>query len=99
SHQSMEQLVPAALLNTVDRARKCVELSSPKDGEGLVREAIQCATRLKRTRLLQLNTDLENLIREAADAGDKNLEYQLRQKVSDVRSLLQTLYTSSHLHG
>ncbi|MBO0781304.1 MAG: toprim domain-containing protein, partial [Ktedonobacteraceae bacterium] len=99
SHQSIEQFVPAALLNTVDRARKCVELSSPKDGEGLVREAIQCATRLKRTRLLQLNTDLENLIREAADAGDKNLEYQLRQKVSDVRSLLQTLYTSSHLHG
>ncbi|MBE3560454.1 MAG: DNA primase [Ktedonobacteraceae bacterium] len=99
SRQSLEQLVPAALLETIARARKCVESSSPKDGEGLVREAVQCATRLKRMRLLQLNTELEYLIREAADSGDKVLERQLRQQVFENRKLLRTLYTSTHLHG
>jgi DNA primase len=99
SHQSIEQLVPAELLTAVARVRQCVELRAPKDGEGLVKEAIQCATRLKRARLLQVNTDLEHHIREAVEVGDKDLQRRLWQQVLENRRLLQTLYTSTHLQG
>src|SRR5947199_1252796 len=54
--QSLEQTVPSALLATIDRARKSIESRSPLEGAGLAKEAVQCATRLKRARLLQLNT-------------------------------------------
>ncbi len=49
--QSFEQFVPSALLESVDRARKSVESRSPLEGAGLVKDAVQCATRLKRARL------------------------------------------------
>jgi len=97
--QSFEQFVPSALLSAVARATKHVESRSPQDGAKLVKEAVQCATRLKRMRLLQLNTELQYLIREAANSGDKELERQLRQRVFENKKLLCTLYTSSHLQG
>src|SRR5581483_8810031 len=70
SHQPLEQYVPSALSATVARALKCVESGEPRDGTRLVKEAVQCATRLKRNRLLQLNTELQYLIREVSEAGD-----------------------------
>src|SRR5205085_5763752 len=59
SLQSFEHVVPSALLTTIARARKCVESRSQLDGPGQVKAAIQCATRLKRTKLVQLNTELQ----------------------------------------
>jgi len=97
--QSFEQFVPSALLPAVARVIRDIESKSPQDGAKLVKEAIQCATRLKRMRLLQWNTELQYLIREAANAGDKALEKQLRQQVFENKKLLCTLYTSTHLQG
>ncbi|HEY4033425.1 MAG TPA: DNA primase [Ktedonobacteraceae bacterium] len=97
--QPFEQFVPSALLPTVARAIRSVEPKSPQDGAKLVKEAVQCATRLSRRRRLQLNTELQYLIREAANSGDKVLEKQLRQRVFENKSLLCTLYTSTPLQG
>jgi DNA primase len=97
--QPFEQFVPSALLPTVARVIRDVEPKSPQDGAKLVKEAVQCATRLKRMRLLQLNTELQYLIREAANTGDKVGEKQLRQRAFENKKLLHTLYTSTNLQG
>jgi DNA primase len=97
--QSIEQAVPSALLTTIDRARKSVELRSPKDGAGLLKEAIQCATRLKRARLLQLNMELQLLIREAESAGEVEAGRQLRRQFSTIHRELRTIDSAMHLHG
>jgi DNA primase len=97
--QPFEQLVPLVLLPTVARVMRSFESKPPQDGAKLVNEARQCATRLKRLRLLQLNTELQYLIREAANTGDKDLERQLRQQGFEYQKLLRTLYTSTHLQG
>jgi DNA primase len=99
SHQPFEQYIPSALLATVARAQKCVESRSLKDGAGLVKEAIQCATRLKRTRLLQRNTELRYLIDEATHAGDSAGVRQLRQRLSEIYRELRTIDTATHLQG
>ncbi|QBD80346.1 DNA primase [Ktedonosporobacter rubrisoli] len=98
SHQPFEQHVPSALLATVARAQKCVESRYPRDGEP-VKEAIQCATRLKRTRLLQLNTELKYLIHEAAEAGDSVAVRQFLLQVSQIERQLRTINTAMRLHG
>jgi len=95
----MEQAVPSALLTTIDRARKSVESRPPKDGAGLLKEAVQCATRLKRARLLQLNTELNYLIKEAESAGEVEAGRQLRQRFSAIRQELRTIDSAMHLHG
>ncbi len=97
--QSIEQAVPSALLTTIDRARKSVESRPPKDGAGLLKEAVQCATRLKRARLLQLNTELNYLIKEAESAGEVEAGRQLRQRFSAIRQELRTIDSAMHLHG
>jgi DNA primase len=97
--QSFEQFVPFALLSAVARAIKRVESKFPQDGAKLVKEARQCAARLKRMRVLQLNTELQYLIEEAAKSGDKDHERQLRQQGFEYQKLLCMLYTSSHLQG
>lgn len=97
--QPFEQFVPSVLLPTVTRVIRSVESKPPQDGAKLVNEARQCATRLKRLRLLQLNTELQYLIREAANTGDKDHERQLRQQGFEYQKLLRTLYTSTHLQG
>jgi DNA primase len=99
SHQPFADLVPATLLATVARAQKCVESRSPKEGMGLVKEVIQCATRLKRIRLLQLNTELEYLIREADDAGNSAESRQLRQQLLTIHQQLRTIDSATHLQG
>ncbi|HEX4205166.1 MAG TPA: DNA primase [Ktedonobacteraceae bacterium] len=99
SHQSFEQFVPVELLDAVARALKCVEMRAPKDGARLVKEAVQCATRLKRTRLLQLNIDLQYLIREAVESGEQVQIRQLEQQLSIIQRQLRTLYSATHLQG
>ncbi len=97
--QPFEQFVPSALLPTVARVVKNVESKSPQDGAKLVKEVVQCATRLKRMRLRQLNTELQYLIREAADEGDKAHERQLRQQAFEYQRQLRTIDNSIHLQG
>jgi len=99
SLQPVEQFVPSELLGTVARAHKCVESSSLKDGAGLEKEAIQCATRLKRTRLLQLNTELTYLIDEAVRTGDSMAVRQLSLQLSALQRELRTLYSATHVQG
>jgi len=97
--QSFEEFVPAALLATVDRARKCVESGSPLEGAGLVKAAVQCATRLKRARLLQLNTDVKYLMDEAKKTGDVAGEQQFRRQLVGIHQQLRTIDSAMHLQG
>src|SRR5450755_440959 len=99
SNQPFEQFVPSELLTTVARVQKCVESETSRDGAGLVKEAVQCATRLKRTRLLQLNTELSYLIREADQASDKASIGQLQLRQLEICQQLRTLNSAMHLHG
>ncbi len=96
--QSIEQFVPSALLETVARAQS-IESGSPLDGAGLVKAAVQCATRLKRTRLLQSNTELQYLIRGATEAGESATVRQLQQQSLEIHRQLRTIDSAMHLQG
>ncbi len=98
-HQSFEQYVPSALLETIARARKSVELKSPLSGTGLIKDAKQCASRLKRMRLLQSNTELRYLMSEAKEAGDVESVQQFQQKLLAIHRQLRTIDSAMHLHG
>ncbi len=98
-HQSFEQYVPSALLMTMTRARKSVASRSPLDGAGLVKDVIQCATRLKRMRLLQLNTELRYLMNEAEEAGDLESMRQFQQRLLAIYQQLRAIDSAMHLHG
>ncbi|HWZ17426.1 MAG TPA: DNA primase [Ktedonobacteraceae bacterium] len=97
--QSFEQFVPSALLESVNRARKSVESRSPLEGAGLVKDAVQCATRLKRARLLQSNTELQYLVGGAKDVGDGVTVQQLQQQLMDIHRQLRTIDSAMHLQG
>jgi DNA primase len=97
--QSFEQFVPSALLDSVARAKKSVETSSPLEGAGLVKAAVQCATRLKRARLLQSNTELQYLVRGAEEVGDGAIVQQFQQQLMDIHRQLRTIDSAMHLQG
>jgi DNA primase len=99
SLQPFEKFVPSALLPTVARVIKYVELKSPEDGVALVKEAIKCANRLKRSSLLQRNVELQYLIQDAAKAGDSTGQRQWCQELLHVHRQLRTIDTSMQLHG
>ncbi len=99
THQPLEELVPTVLLATIVRARKCVESGSPLDGAGLVRVAVQCATRLKRIRLVQLNTELQYLIREAEESGDATAVREFRHRLLAIHRQLRTIDSATQLQG
>ena len=99
SNQPVEQVVPFALLTTIARARKCAESSASKDEVGLVRDAVQCATRLKRTRLIQLNIELRYLLQEAETTGDVTSKRQLRLQLFALQQQLRTIDSATHLQG
>jgi DNA primase len=98
-HQSFEQYVPSALLATIARARESVESKSSLSGTSLVKDAMQCATRLKRIRLLQLNTELRYLMSEAKEAGDAESMRQFQQQLLAIHRQLRTIDSAMHLHG
>jgi len=98
-HEPLEQLVPSALLTTIARARQSVESRSPLDGAGQVKAAVQCATRLKRANLLQLNTELKFLMEETKKAGDVVSARQFQLQMLEVQKQLRTLHSAVHLHG
>ncbi|GCE18768.1 DNA primase [Dictyobacter kobayashii] len=99
SYQSLEQFVPSALMPAVARVLESVKAMSPRDAEALVKEAVQCATRLKKLRLRQLNTELKFLLQEAAAAGDKAAVRQLQQQSVAIQRQLLTLDTATRLQG
>ena len=99
SNQPVEQVVPFALLATIARARKCAESNASKDEVGLVRDAVQCATRLKRTRLIQLNIELRYLMQEAETTGDVTSKRQLRLQLFALQQQLRTIDSATHLQG
>ncbi len=99
SYQSIEQLVPSELRAAVVRVQQSVESRSPLDGVGQVKAAVQCATRLKRTRLVQLNTELQYLLREAVDSGDRVGVQQLQQRLIEVHQQVRTIDSATHLQG
>jgi DNA primase len=97
--QSFEQFVPSALLESVARARKSIESRSPLEGAGLVKSAVQCATRLKRARLVQSNTELQYLVRGAEEVGDDASKQQLQRQLIDIHRQLRTIDSAMHLQG
>ncbi len=99
SLRSLEHVVPSALLTTIARARKCVESRSQLDGPGQIKAAIQCATRLKRTRLIQLNTEVQFLMREAKEIGDLAAVQQFQQQLVAIYQQLRTIDVATHLQG
>jgi DNA primase len=88
--------MPSALLTTVARARKSVESRSPLDGAEQIKAAVQCATRLKRSRLLQLNTELRYVLRDTEDGA---AQQQLRLQLLAVHQQLRTIDSATHLQG
>ncbi|MBV8821392.1 MAG: DNA primase [Ktedonobacteraceae bacterium] len=96
---SIERIVPSVLLATVARAQECVGSNSQKDGTALVKEAVQCATRLKRTRLLQLNTELKYLLHEAEETADVASCKKLRSQLFAIQRQIRTIDTVTHLQG
>ncbi len=98
-HEPLEQSVPSALLATVERARKCVESRTPSDEAGQIKAAVQCATRLKRIRLLQLNTELQYVLHEAQCAENAAAMQQLRLQLLAVHQQLRTIDSATHLQG
>ena len=99
SYQPFEQFVPPALLATVTRARKRIESGSPLEGAGLIKAAVQCATRLKRARLLQLNTELRYLLSEAQEVGDGEAVQQFQRQLLAIHQQLRTIDSAMHLQG
>ena len=99
SYEPLEQLVPSALLTTIARARQSVESRSPLDGAGQIKDAVQCATRLKRTRLVQLNIELQYVLREAESTGDVAVVQQLKHKLLENQKRLRTIDSATHLQG
>ena len=98
-HEPLEQLVPSALLTTVKRAWERIESGTPLDGTGQEKDAVQCATRLKRTRLVQSNIEHQYALRDAQDTGDVALEQQLRRKLLAIHQQLRTIDSATHLQG
>ncbi|BCL82093.1 DNA primase [Ktedonobacteria bacterium brp13] len=99
SNQSIEQSVPSALVPTVTRVLESARALSPQDVDALAKEAVQCAIRLKKTRLLQLNTELKFLLQEAAATGDKTAERQFLQQFVEIQRQLHTLTSATKLQG
>ncbi|TMD75511.1 MAG: hypothetical protein E6I97_13310 [Chloroflexi bacterium] len=98
-HKPLEQLVPSALLTTVIRARERFESDTPLDGAGQIKFAVQCATRLKRARLIQLNIELQYVLREAQDTGDVATMQQLQRQLLAIHQQLRTIDSATHLQG
>ncbi len=96
---SFENLVPSALLPALARARESVESRPPLQGAGLVKSAVQCATRLKRAHLLQQNMDYQYLLKEATEAGDADAEQQFRQQMLVIFQQLHTIDSAMRLQG
>lgn len=98
-HQPLDTVVPATLQDTVERVRKCVETRSSADAASLEKEIKQGAYRLKRARLLQSETEIRYLMKEAEDEGDAATRRLLQHQAMVVTRELRTIIKAMHLHG
>ena len=98
-HEPVEHLVPSALLATIARAKESVELQSPLEGAGQVKDAVQCANRLKRKRLVQFNIETQYVLRDAEQAGDMTKAHQLMRELLETQHQLRTIDAASRLQG
>ncbi len=98
-HQSMEQIVPAALRETLERTRRCVEAMSSADNAHMVKDIKQCAIRLRRAHLLQSGTEIRFLLQEAKEVGDVVTLRQLSHQIMVVTRELHTIDSAMRLHG
>jgi len=89
--------ISADLQPTVKRGLEYVESRSFENSEMLVKETVQCATRLKRMRLLQLNTEVKYLLDQATEAGDKSATRHYQLQILDISRQLRTINTATHL--
>lgn len=92
--QSFEQFVPQLLVPVLVRVIKDI---APIKEERLVETATQCATRLRHARLLQASEELHARLIEAAAAGDKVAERELRKQTFEIQRLMRTLDTARRL--
>jgi replicative DNA helicase len=92
SDQPFEQLVPSDLKNTVSQFAELVKPKSAIDKVADVKTVINMVARIRRARMLQRNEELQILIREAANTGDKVTERQLRKQVFENRNILSVTY-------
>ena len=99
SHQSVEQIVPVVLHAALGRAFKRVESEPPQDGAGQIKVIVQCATRLKRTRLIQQNKELVYLMSEAVDSGNQVEVRQLSHRLREIHQQVRTIDTATPLQG
>jgi DNA primase len=97
--QPWETVVPVMLQETVHRVRRCVETRSSADLTSLTREVKQGAFRLKRARLLQSETELRFLLKEAEEMDDVAAGRLLRHQVLAVARELRTINSAMPLHG
>jgi len=98
-NQPLNTIVPATLQETVERVRKCVETRSSADAASLVKDVKQGAFRLKRARLLQSETEIRYLLKEAEDEGDAATKRLLQHQFMVVTRELLTIDSAMHLHG
>lgn len=71
----------------------------PKEKEMQIKEVIEVATRLKRARLMQMNTDLQNSIKEAFERGEKEKVRALQQELLAAHQQLRTIDSATHIQG
>jgi hypothetical protein len=83
--QPWETLISPALQETLDRVQKCADSFTVTELDCLKLEAKHCALRLRRTRLMQSESELRFLMNEAEDAGDTAMRRQLRQHFLIIR--------------
>jgi hypothetical protein len=95
-----EDLLPSILAGAIENAKEWYcNISSQKSEEMLIKEAVQCAVRIRRARLLVENVALSTCIREAEVSSHRAEVRALQIQQLDVCQQLRTLGSAMHLHG
>ncbi len=99
TYSSFEERVPSELIPALNRVLEAISKMSPRTDDDLVKEAVQCATRLKKTRLLNLNTELKFLLIDAAKNDDKESFRKYQAQTVAIQRQLLTLNTATRLEN
>jgi hypothetical protein len=91
-----EQLVPSDLNSAVSRAVESISPKTPNERPIDIKVVMRLVAGITRERLMGKNKELQFLIEEAANAGDRAKEMALRQQVFENRKFLSTIYISTH---
>jgi hypothetical protein len=91
----LHEKVPNTLIATAERAVERITSAYPKDEQGWIKDVVQAAVRLKRTRILQTQSELTLRIDAAVRAGDDVQVRELALQMSELQKVLRTLYKTS----